>query len=399
MALLIGCGGSMDDLYPLWVPTDVAVADVDGDGRADVLTLAQLAFSLNQREGRLLVYRQTTTAGVFAPPTTTVVVRYPWRLSVADIDGDGRADVVATDPEARRTWLLRQSAVRPATFEAPQTLFDDVLGQEAAIGDFNGDGVPDVALTDSTAGSRRLLLRYQDALQRGVFGAPAALALPGVARNLAAGDVDGDGRTDLLSWVISAGGGVDPPVGALVVAFQEASGAMTLSAPQATTTGGNAVRLAIAAADGDGRPDLLAYLTPYSTDYRARLLSVPQSSLPGRGFGSPTVTSLVEVRGLDDAALADLDQDGRADAAMVGAFPVGEPTHVESRVNLWRNLGQGAFSASAALASPTAVSRVAAGDINQDGRVDLVLLDNRNQCLVMPQTGLPGSFLAPRALR
>jgi len=46
-SLILGCGGNgggdVDDwLYPLWVSTDVLVADVDGDGHADVITLPSL---------------------------------------------------------------------------------------------------------------------------------------------------------------------------------------------------------------------------------------------------------------------------------------------------------------------------------------------------------------------
>jgi hypothetical protein len=52
------------------VPTDVLVADINGDGRADILTLAMLASSASQREGRLLVRLQSATApGSFGPPT------------------------------------------------------------------------------------------------------------------------------------------------------------------------------------------------------------------------------------------------------------------------------------------------------------------------------------------
>ena len=65
LSTLVACGaGNPDDnwLYPLWVPTDVLVADINGDGRADILTLAMLASSASQREGRLLVRLQSATA-------------------------------------------------------------------------------------------------------------------------------------------------------------------------------------------------------------------------------------------------------------------------------------------------------------------------------------------------
>ncbi|MDQ1241048.1 MAG: repeat-containing protein, partial [Pseudomonadota bacterium] len=70
-----GGGGSTDWLFPLWVPTDVAVADVDSDGHADILTLAQWAASQSQREGRLIVHLQSSP-GSFTTTQTAIVGEY-----------------------------------------------------------------------------------------------------------------------------------------------------------------------------------------------------------------------------------------------------------------------------------------------------------------------------------
>ncbi|MHB8949396.1 MAG: FG-GAP repeat domain-containing protein, partial [Rhodoferax sp.] len=134
-ALLLACGGgggsggAADDswLFPLWVNTDVQVADVDGDGRPDVLTLAQLASSQTQREGRLVVHLQTSS-GQFAPPQTYTLGIYPWKMALRDIDGDGAADLVVTDvgntsgTTDAAVWLLRQDAGQRGRFLAPQRL-------------------------------------------------------------------------------------------------------------------------------------------------------------------------------------------------------------------------------------------------------------------------------------
>jgi hypothetical protein len=66
-----GCGGGGDSdwLFPLWIPTDVWVGDIDRDTRADILTLASYSTGMDQQEGRLVVRRQTTP-GVFASAQT-----------------------------------------------------------------------------------------------------------------------------------------------------------------------------------------------------------------------------------------------------------------------------------------------------------------------------------------
>ena len=120
-----GGGGEGDEswLYPLTVATDVVVRDVDGDGRNDVLTLEQLSRSASQKEGRLLVYRQAV-AGAFAAPDVYVVGTYPWRLVVADLDGDGADDLLVTDVEEFNAWVLRQARDNRGHFGAASLLAD-----------------------------------------------------------------------------------------------------------------------------------------------------------------------------------------------------------------------------------------------------------------------------------
>lgn len=57
VTMLAGCGGDGAYSGPIWVETDIAVVDIDADGRADVATLAMLMGG--GRKGYLRVYRQT----------------------------------------------------------------------------------------------------------------------------------------------------------------------------------------------------------------------------------------------------------------------------------------------------------------------------------------------------
>jgi hypothetical protein len=120
VGIITGCGGGSGfNIYPLWVPTDVVVTDVDGDGRVDVMTLAMLSESEGHREGRLTVYRQASFA-IFEAPDNYAVGRYPWRLAVED-DGDGLNDLVVLG-EGNRSLVLMQIPSLPGTFTAPRAL-------------------------------------------------------------------------------------------------------------------------------------------------------------------------------------------------------------------------------------------------------------------------------------
>jgi hypothetical protein len=391
-ALMAGCGGRGDDsrLFPLWVETGVVVTDIDGDGRADVVTLAQLSTSMSQRDGRLVVYRQTST-GMFAPPDTYVVGIYPWKLAVGDIDGDGLPDLVVTDPGGGAAWLLLQDSGNKGKFLSPQRIESGTNITEAAIADLNGDGAPDIAIADNLKGSNRIKLLYQNPAQRGAFLPAVDFMLPGTPGSLTAGDINSDGRADLFMWVYLASSGYTPN-GELAISLQQSNGTIGSAALLAPQTGLNAGLLAIADYDGDGRNDLFAFFTPFSSGYNAKITVLLQGSQPGT-FSVPADTSLAGIRGIDGATIADLNGDGRPDAAVVGFFPVGSPSTIQSRLNLFIQSGGGAFALAGVYDLPIAASRVAAGDIDGDGLNDLVILGGDNRSLVLIQSHTqPGTF-------
>ena len=402
--LMSSCGGSGgggdggDEILPLWVPTDVAVVDLNGDGRNDVLTLKHVILSETRREGRLQVWLQTG-AGTFAPPETYVVGIYPWRFALGDVNSDGALDIVVADPDADAAWVLLQASGRTGRFDSPRQVVDQVSTDEAYVADLNGDDAADIVIDDSARASNRLVVLLQNSSMPGSFAPPMDIPMSGTTGGVTAADVDANGFADLLSWEYTTGGD-HTPQGELAVIWQRGGelGSVTALPRQ---TGVNVRRLAILDYDGDGRQDLFAYFTPWSADYRAMLTVVLQTGTVG-SFAAPVTTSLGDIRGIDDAVFADLNDDGRPDAAVAGFFPVGSPSRVESRVNLFIQVGGGAFAPSAMIEAPSGTSRITAGDVDADGRTDLVILAGEEQgvrCLVLVQShGAPGEFAAPRPL-
>lgn len=400
--VVMGCGPSGDDrwLYPLWVPTQVLVVDIDSNGRADVLTLAMLSRSETEREGRLLVRRQTAP-GVFSPPVSYLVGHYPWRMALGDVNSDGAPDLVLADVGVEHLgllpalWLLRQNLGQRGSFAPPEALgVQPQRPYDLALADLNGDNSLDIVLADSLSPGRGATLLYQEPARPGVFLAPALLALPGDATALTVGDLNNDGRTDLALrlWVQAL---EYVPQTTLALIYQQPGGTLGTPVLLASEAGLTTRHLTRVDWNRDGLPDLAEFFTPLSVSYQARFNRLIQSSAPAGTF-TPAQTLLGGVPGVDDGVVADLNGDKLPDFATAGAYPEGSPSTLRSSLHLMFNDGLGGLLIQIGIDLPIASSRLAAGDLNGDGLQDLVLLgeDNRVYAILqLPDT--PGRFGAP----
>lgn len=406
LALLAACGSASDG-RPMAIDmgTEVLVRDLDRDGRPDIVALTHRLGDQPVR-GHLRVLHQRSD-GVFEQADSVDFGCYPWSMTAADIDGDGLDDLVIADVgshgcsepgSGNALYLLRQDRTRPGRLLPPQKLLANVYAYRAVIADLDGDGLPDIAFGDSRRGGHALRLLRQDPLQRGRFTAPVALDVGGSLSELAAGDVDGDGRADLFALLYAASSGYVPN-NRLVLMLQNADGTLAPPRTLAAQSGLNPQRLAIADVDADGRADLLAHLTPFSTDYGALLRVLVQGPAPGT-WSAPVDTGIAWMLGVDGTAFGDLDGDRRTDAVLAGSWPEsGGPyaaPNIRSRVNVVRATGAGQWQHVAAIDVAPQPDAVAIGDLDGDGRADLVLHDGRTLWAMRQET--PLGFTAPRAL-
>lgn len=217
-----------------------------------------------------------------------------WAVAaVADLDGDGRADLVwrrEDDPGVVRLWLLdgARGAVREdVRLSAPGPGFG-----LAAVGDADGDGRADLVWTRPERGDVRL-----SRLAGGVV--LEEVALPAMAPGwavAAAGDLDGDGRVDLV-WRREDGAGA-----ARVWSLDGADLRREVTLPPASP-GWKVV--GVGDVDGDGRVELAWRREDDSGEVRVWWLD---GATVLREVALPAVPA-----GWKVAALVDVDGDGRAD--------------------------------------------------------------------------------------
>jgi len=390
-----GGGGGESWLFPLWISTDIVVSDIDGDGRNDVLTLARLSKSMSDDEGHLNIYHQTAS-GTFSEADHTLG-EYPWQIAAGDLDDDGHLDLLLTDVALNEVWLLLQDPLIDEMFLPPQQVANGLKAYNVAIADFNNDNKSDIALVDNRTGSKRIVMLYQDPLQAGTFLPATDLVLPGTSGNVTAGDLNGDGLADLLVWIYLEPTGYTPN-GVLAISLQQPNGTLgpfTLMAPQ---TGLIAKYLIIADYNDDGANDLFIFFTPSSEEYHAKFTVILQDPESG-SFVTPINTSLANIKGIDDAVVADLNDDGQPDFAVVGFFPEGSPSVVYCRLNLFLQSGGGTFDLAGIYNIPISASRIAAGDIDGDELNDIVVFEAGNEVLILRQSQTKnGTFISPEPL-
>ena len=258
---------------------DLVVADVNGDARPDVVASDPAAHAIGVLLGDGPL--QLRDAGM------TVIDAAPGRIVVRDVNGDGRPDVLAATSDGV-TVLTGQG---DGGFVARSTVAAGAAVSDLAVLDADGDQYLDLAL--SVPQTRQVRLYRGDAAARFAAGPVFAVGEP-VA--IVAGEFSGDAHDDLI--VADA---ATRTLHLLLGALTDA-GAMRTLASDAP-----AQRLAAADVNGDGRLDVLAL------DAAPGVLRVLRAQAGG-GFAPESLIAAGETAA--GLAVGDFDGDGRADAVL-----------------------------------------------------------------------------------
>jgi hypothetical protein len=177
-------------------PRGVAIGDLNGDGKADI------AFASSQKIH--LLYRNAGNTG-FDPAVSYTAGNTPSTVVLRDFNGDGKLDLAANGATSFSSFSLLLRTSNNSGF-APASFYGrSFFSYGFVAGDFNGDGLADVAMSDGTFG--KVAVNTWDACNTTFsitqdFLTPTA---PGLISpwGLVTGDFDGDGRPDLATAVYS----------------------------------------------------------------------------------------------------------------------------------------------------------------------------------------------------
>ncbi|MEG4391177.1 DUF4347 domain-containing protein, partial [Microcoleus sp. BROC3] len=180
------------------LPVSVSIGDFNGDGLPD---LAVANFDSNNVSILLNTTPTNATTPTFATQVTFATGSAPISVSIGDINGDGRPDLAVANIFSNNASILLNTTATGATtptFATQVTFATGTSPYSVSIGDINGDGRPDLAVTNRDDDTVSILLNTTPTnATTPTFATQVTFATGNSPRSVSIGDINGDGRPDL----------------------------------------------------------------------------------------------------------------------------------------------------------------------------------------------------------
>ena len=285
---------------------DVLNADIDGDGKIDIL-------AYNGTANFISVYKNTSSIGAISLIRQDLATGLnASSLSVGDVDGDGKPDIVVT--YINFIGIFRNTSSGGVISFAPElqiTIGVGITIQNNILADIDGDGKSDIIIGNRIGH----ISIFRNTSSSGIISFQPRLDFPAsfTPYFVTVSDIDGDGKLDIASTSNDETGHTG-----LISVFLNKSLAGNISLAPGIDYPSKYVAWDIASGDvtGDGKPDLVTVIN----DVPGTISILKNSGTPGNISFDPSVdySTTMLVWGVK---IADLNNDGRPELISVGGNP------------------------------------------------------------------------------
>lgn len=349
--------------YPAAVgPQTITKADLNGDGLVDLIipnndiNFTQVSILFGNRDGSFQPPKFVNTGG-----------RDSYQAVVGDFNGDGKADLAVTTIDGLSVLLGdgHGNFGAPRLFSFGSTAF---FLQGIVAADFNGDGKLDLAVTDNDSNKVLILLGAGD----GTFQLASTVRVGMSPGGIAVGDFNHDGHVDLAVADSGISDGQNQGPHANTVAILLGLGNGRFLTPAYIPVAAGPIGIAVGDFDTDGEQDIV--VTNSGTDQVSLLLGNGKGTFANPKTFSVSSNGKSPVEGYIPTGIAvdDFNGDGHEDLAIhnIGTSTVAV-LFGDGKGNFGKPLNLPAGRVEGGRADPVGIG-IATGDFNHDGKIDLI---------------------------